>query len=194
VDLSRSGHDDAATNVIADVIAAMAPNAAPPCCPTVSEWGRGFARYAERGDAQIPTALVDRASDLYAELCETQGPTRLLHGDLHHYNVLRDHERGWLAIDPKGVVGEIEYEVGAWLRNPGELPDILTSPVIIQRRIGTLSSRLGLDASRVLRWAFAQAVLSAIWLVEDGYAVDGGTPALRLAEVLGDGGRAMGDG
>ena len=192
VALSRTGHDGAATEVLADVIAAMAPNAAPPWCPTVREWGRGFARYVERGAAQIPAALVDRASDLYAELCETQGPTRLLHGDLQHYNVLRDHERGWLAIDPKGVVGEVEYEVGALLRNPAELPDTLTSPTIIERRIGTLSSRLGLDAERVLRWAFAQAVLSAIWLVEDGYAVDGGTMALRLAEVLGDRGMREG--
>ena len=194
VELTRGGDDDAATDVLADVIAAMAPNAASPWCPTVSEWGRGFARYLQRGGVQIPASLVRRASDLYAELCETQGPTRLLHGDLQHYNVLRDHERGWLAIDPKGVVGEIEYEVGALLRNPGELPDVLTSPTIIERRIGTLRSRLGLDADRVLRWAFAQAVLSVIWLVEDGYAVDGGTPALRLAEVLRGAGRATGDG
>ena len=42
----------------------------------------------------------------------------LLHGDLQHYNVLLDKDRGWVAIDPKGVVGELEYEVGALLRNP----------------------------------------------------------------------------
>ena len=130
--------------------------------------GRGFARYIERADARIPAALVGRASDLYAELCETQGSTRLLHGDLQHYNVLRDHERGWLAIDPKGVVGEVEYEVGASLRNPGELPDVLADRGRIERRVGMMSSRLGLDAHRVLGWAFAQAVLSAIWLPQFG--------------------------
>ncbi|HEX5074941.1 MAG TPA: aminoglycoside phosphotransferase family protein [Gemmatimonadaceae bacterium] len=194
VDLTRAGDDAAATTGIADVIAAMAPGAAPPWCPTVSEWGRAFARYVEHGDTQIPAALVDRASGLYAELCETQGPTRLLHGDLQHYNVLRDDRRGWLAIDPKGVVGELEYEVGALLRNPGELPEVLTSPAIIERRVDTLSSRLGLDANRVLSWAFAQAVLSAIWLVEDGHSVDGNSASLRLARMLGDGGWATGDG
>jgi len=98
--------------------------------------------------------------------------------------VLRDRERGWLAIDPKGVVGELEYEVGALLRNPVELPDIVTNPAIIERRIGTVSARLGRDADRVLCWAFAQAVLSATWLVEDGQMVDAGTPSLRLARAL----------
>ena len=197
VDLTRGGHDDAATEAIADVIAAMVPNAAPPWCPTVSEWGRGFAWYMERGDARIPSALVARASDVYAELCETQGPTRLLHGDLQHYNVLRDHKRGWLAIDPKGVVGEVEYEVGASLRNPGALPDVLSNPATIERRIGTVSSRLGLDAHRVLRWGFAQAVLSAIWLIEDGYAIDANAAPLQLAgamaSMIGDGRRTAGD-
>jgi streptomycin 6-kinase len=191
VDLTRSGHDQAATEILADVIATMAPNAAPPWCPTVSDWGRGFTRYAGRGDSQIPASLVARASDLFAALCETQGPTRLLHGDLQHYNVLRDDQRGWLAIDPKGVVGEVEYEMGALLRNPVELPDILTSPAIIERRIDVVSGRLGLDAARVLRWAFVQAVLSAIWMIEDGHAIG---EAVRIAQMLGDGGRATGDG
>jgi streptomycin 6-kinase len=184
VDLTRRGHDQAATEILADLIATMAPNAAPPWCPAVRDWGRGFARYAGRGDSQIPASLVARASDLFAELCETQGPTRLLHGDLQHYNVLRDDRRGWLAVDPKGVVGEVEYEMGALLRNPVELPDILTSPAIIERRIDAVSRRLGLDAARVLRWAFAQAVLSAIWMVEDGGVIDVDAP-IRVARVLG---------
>lgn len=167
VDFTRAGDDDAATEAIADVIAAMAPNAAPPWCPTVGDWGRAFARYIESGDTQIPRHLVDRASDVYAELCATQGRTRLLHGDLQHYNVLRDYERGWVAIDPKGVVGEVEYEVGAMLRNPCELPDVVANPATMEQRVDTLSARLGLDRDRVQRWAFAQAVLSEIWIVED---------------------------
>jgi streptomycin 6-kinase len=184
VDLARDGQDDAATEILAEVIASMSPNAAPPWCPTVTEWGRGFAWYVERGDAQIPAPIVRRASDVYMELCETQRAPRLLHGDLQHYNVLRDDQRGWLAIDPKGVVGEVEYEVGALLRNPGELPAVLANPTTIEKRVSTLSSRLGLDADRVLRWGFAQAVLSAIWLVEDGFAVDVNSPALLLAREI----------
>lgn len=51
--------------------------------------------------------------------------------DLQHYNVLFDDARGWLAIDPKGVVGEVEYEIGAILRNPIERPDLFAAPEIV---------------------------------------------------------------
>jgi streptomycin 6-kinase len=184
VELSRRGRDDDATGILADVIASMSPDPAPPWSPTVSELGRGFAWYVKSGDTQIPPALVHGGSETYAQLCDTQRATRLLHGDLQHYNVLRDERRGWLAIDPKGVVGEVEYEVGASLRNPGELPDLLAEPATIERRVGRMASHLGLDADRVLRWAYADAVLSAIWLVQDGHVVDPDSPPLRLAHTL----------
>ena len=185
VELTRESRDAAATEILGDVIASMLPNAAPSWCPTVSEWGRGFTWYINSGDTQIPAPLVHRASGIYTELCETQRATRLLHGDLQHYNVLRDQRRGWLAIDPKGVVGEVEYELGASLRNPVELPGVFAGPTTIERRVSTLSTRLGLDARRVLRWGFAQAVLSAVWHVEDGYEVDAASsPPLQLARAI----------
>jgi len=184
VEVTKDGRDTAATEILADVIASMSPDAAPSWCPTVSDWARGFTWYIDSGDTQIPAPLVHRASEIYTELCETQRGVRLLHGDLQHYNVLRDHHRGWLAIDPKGVVGEVECEVGALLRNPAELPAILSNPATIEQRIRTLSSRLGLDAGRALRWGFAQAVLSAIWCLEDGYAIDASNPSLQLARAI----------
>ena len=184
VEVTMDGRDTAATEILADVIASMSPDAAPSWCPTVSDWARAFTWYVDSGDTQIPAPLVRRASEIYSELCETQRGARLLHGDLQHYNVLRDQRRGWLAIDPKGVVGEVECEVGALLRNPAELPAILSNPATIEQRVRTLSSRLGLDAGRVLRWGFAQAVLSAIWYVEDGYAIDASNPSLHRARAI----------
>ena len=185
VELTREDQDAEATEILADVIASMSPNAAPSWCPTVTDWGLGFTRYVESCDMRVPAPLVHRASEIYTDLCATQHATRLLHGDLQHYNVLRDQQRGWLAIDPKGVVGEIEYELGASLRNPVDLPAVFGNPTTIERRVTTLSTLLGLDAGRVLRWAFAQAVLSAIWHVEDGYDVDADTSApLQLARAI----------
>ena len=71
---------------------------------------------------------------MYVDLSGSQRSTRLLHGDLQHYNVLFDTDRGWLAIDPKGVVGELEHEIGAVLRNPDERPDLFLSSSVIERR------------------------------------------------------------
>ena len=103
----------------------------------------------------------------------------LLHGDLHHYNVLFDNERGWVAIDPKGVVGELEYEIGAILRNPVELPELFADPAVVERRLKTLTGLLSLNYTRALIWSFAQAILSAIWGVEDGYPISPNDPPQR---------------
>jgi streptomycin 6-kinase len=184
VEVVASGRDEEATAILADVIAAMSPSAPPPGCATVEEWGRGFAWYETRGDERIPASLVSRARKVYEEMCHSQTNVRLLHGDLHHSNVLFDRDRGWAAIDPKGVVGELEYEVGASLRNPREHPEVLSDPATIERRVATFAARLRLDSSRIRRWAFAQAVLSAIWTIQDGGHLDSNDPSLLLARVL----------
>jgi streptomycin 6-kinase len=103
---------------------------------------------------------------------------------LHHDNVLFDQERGWLAIDPKDVIGELEYEVGAALRNPLERSDFFADSAVIRRRVDTFSEALGLRAARILAWAFAQAVLSAVWAIEDNATRPAGRPSLCLAEAL----------
>ena len=179
VDLVKRGKDEAATLILAEVMEKLAHHEAPVECPTVADWGRGFDRYLESGDQQIPLELVHEARELYQELASSQRTTMLLHGDLQHYNVLFDNDHGWVAIDPKGVVGELEYEVGAILRNPVDLPEYYTTPAIINRRLRTLTDLLNLDHSRALNWSFAQAVLSAIWQVEDGER-----PSLLLAKTL----------
>lgn len=185
VTMALAGRDDEATDILADVVRRMSrPGPPPPGTPAAERWGRAFGWYLATGDAQIPRGLVEHGRDVYLELCASQRETRLLHGDLQHYNVLSDHARGWLAIDPKGVVGEVEYELGAALRNPGERPELFASPAIVARRLRRYEAALALDAGRALAWAFAQAVLSAVWYVEDGFAVDARNPSLLLADAI----------
>jgi streptomycin 6-kinase len=64
-------------------------------------------------------------------------------------------------------VGELEYELGALLRNPVELPDLYTHPAVFNRRVEILTNLLQLDPSRIRAWSFSQSVLSAIWNIED---------------------------
>ncbi len=184
VSLVRRGADDEATTILAQVIAKLANHTPPAECPTVTDWGRSFDRYVQSGDQQIPEGLVREAHVVYNNLAASQRTTMLLHGDLQHYNVLFDRERGWVAIDPKGVVGELEYEVGALLRNPGELSELFTNQATIERRLNILTTLLPLDHTRALEWAFAQAVLSAVWTVEDEYVVEPNNSALQLARTL----------
>jgi streptomycin 6-kinase len=181
VTLVLEGRDDEATEVLAALLRRMSPGDPPAGCATAEAWGLGFGRYLATNDVRIPHDLVLHAQRVYSELASAQREPALLHGDLQHYNVLRDESRGWLAIDPKGVIGELEYEIGAALRNPYERPDLLASPDTIERRLAIFYDALGIDVDRARAWAFAQAVLSAIWNVEDGHAVDENNAALQLA-------------
>jgi streptomycin 6-kinase len=172
-ELVLAGRDDEATGHLCAVAAALHNPALPAetsgmVFPRVEDWGSGFARYRRSGDGSLPAALVERAGALFAELAASQDSRRLLHGDLHHDNILWDERRGWLAIDPKGVLGEAAYEFGAALRNPASAPTLVASPAVADRRSHIIAERLGLDRWRVVAWAFAQAVLAAVWAWEDG--------------------------
>lgn len=187
--LSDVSDDAVAVPAAAAVMRALwrpAPAAHP--FPSVADWARGVDRYI----AAFPTAgpyprdLVEEASQLFAELLATSGPPVVLHGDLHHDNILASARAPWLAIDPKGVVGEPAYEVGALLRNPGSQiesePDLRG---LLSRRIALFSRELDMDPERLRKWGMAQAVLSACWHWEDR---DGPpTLAFRVAEALSSG-------
>jgi streptomycin 6-kinase len=183
-EMALGGRDDEATAIMAEVMLRMSnPDSGLHPFSSIEDWGRGFDHYLAGRDRPLPLGLVERARALFAELAASQGERRLLHGDLQHYNVLFDRRRGWTAIDPKGVVGEAEYEVGAALRNPDH-PELYASRKTVERRVGRYADALGLDPGRVLGWGFAQAVLSVVWSVEDGHPVDAGSPVLQLARVI----------
>jgi streptomycin 6-kinase len=165
-----AGDDDGATAVLCDVMTALHRDAVPPAeLATVEDWGADLSQ-DHPPDSPLPLALVSRAAAVFDELCRSQGPRVCLHGDLHHDNVLFDAKRGWVAIDPKGVIGERAYECGALLRNPTEDAARFADPTIIDRRVRIVCERLGLDRPRVIGWCFAQAVLSAVWALQDGRA------------------------
>ncbi|HMM40718.1 MAG TPA: aminoglycoside phosphotransferase family protein [Thermomicrobiales bacterium] len=164
--------DDEAMAIAADVMAEMwQPEPAAHGFPHVADWARGLARLRERfdgGTGPLPRWLVEQAEALFAELLPSMSALVVLHGDLHHENILAASRAPWLAIDPKGIVGEPAYEPGALLRNP--IPEIATMPQLprlLSRRIDLLSERLDLDRQRVRGWGIAQAVLSAWWDIDD---------------------------
>jgi streptomycin 6-kinase len=184
-DVAVSDNDEQATEALGEVVSAMrATNPPVEGYATAEHWELGFERYLQSGDSQIPHELVRDAQALYRRLCSTQRDVRLLHGDLQHYNVLLDDARGWVAIDPKGVVGEIELELSASLRNPHEIPELYSNAAVVERRVRQLASALLVNESRVLEWAYAAGVLSAIWSVEDHDVVTADDPALCLVRAI----------
>ena len=136
--------------------------------PTVTEWAGDLAKLRKRfdgGTGPLPADLIAQAETLFRELLSSAEPSVLLHGDLHHFNILAARRSPWLAIDPQGLAGEPAYEVGALLRNP--YPHLFTDPKVQRRRIEVLHEELGFAKNRILGWGIAQAVLSAWWSLED---------------------------
>ena len=139
--------------------------------PTVARWAAGLTRLRQQfdgGTGPFPAKWVDKAESLFNELLPSQAEPVLLHGDLHHWNILQAQRAPWLALDPKGIAGEPVYEVGALLRNPFPWLAEQPSPTrILARRVDILAELLGFDRGRIIGWGAAQAVLSGWWLFED---------------------------
>ena len=111
----------------------------------------------------------------------------VLHGDLHHENLLDSGARGWLVIDPKGLIGERSFEYANLFRNPDI--DIALAPGRMSRQVDIVAARAGLDRRRLLTWILAYAGLGAAWSLSSGddpapglahrQACRGGAGALR---------------
>lgn len=138
--------------------------------PAIADWAAGMERHRQRFDGTsgiLPAPLFDLAERLFVELLATQEAIMVLHGDLHHGNILSSTRRGWLAIDPKGIVGEPAYETANWLRNPLSFLEWDEPGRVLRRRIDQFGDLLGFDRRRIRDWGIAQTMLSACWYIED---------------------------
>lgn len=150
--------------------------------PTAGDWAAQLLAATPEAAGPLPPRLVTEAQRLYVDLLASSAPPVLLHGDLHHGNILR-HGEGWIAIDPKGVIGEPAYECGPLLFNP--LPEVASwpdLPRVLGRRVDILADALGFERERIIGWGIARAVLSAVWSYE-GHG-SGWEPAIAIAEAL----------
>jgi streptomycin 6-kinase len=156
----------------------------PPGCtlPHLRDHGGSFRKYLAQDAEPIPRALVERAARLFDELCATAPHERVLHGDLHHGNVLRHGPHGWLAIDPVALIGDPGYDCAAMLYNPD--PDRREPALLrlVPARIEQLAAGFGLPVERVRAWGFVMGVLSELWTLEATGAAR--TRALDVAVLL----------
>jgi streptomycin 6-kinase len=107
--------------------------------------------------------LAENAARLAQHLLDTSPPPAMLHGDLHHFNVLRQGS-DWVAIDPEGMVGDPAYECAAFLRNP--VPELADDPDLVdrlRRRILRFSGMLGDAPERIWGWGLVRTAQTVSW-------------------------------
>ncbi|MBN2388843.1 MAG: phosphotransferase [Anaerolineales bacterium] len=183
--LHQDGLSDEAQTAVAAQVMRRIWRPAPPDEPliTLESWFNELRNLRPRfggGTGPFPPRLVESVEALLPDLFGETSERVLLHGDCHHYNILKS-ERGWLIIDPKGVVGPPGYEVGPLMLNPW---DAFTRPPdakeIAIRRLEVLSEVLGIEQDCLHAWAICHTLLSAWWdLSEDN---TGGESTLACGE------------
>ncbi len=141
--------------------------------PSISQWLEALDK------ADFDTQLLHSAKNKRDALLSTMNSLKLLHGDLHLDNIL-ENDGEWICIDPKGVLGEPEFEAAAFdIFAPSEIATAST-PLFLER-IDKLAKVMHLAPDRLRDWFFVRLVLSAAWSLEDG-----GDPskAIKLATLL----------
>jgi streptomycin 6-kinase len=166
-DMARNGRDDEATRIICATVAKLhAPRAKPrPDLVPLPQWFQELAPAAA-----IHGGVFTTSAKLAHALLADPRDVGVLHGDIHHDNVLDFGERGWLAVDPKRLLGERAFDYANLFCNP-DLADpahpVATAPGRFARRLEIVSDVAGLEPQRLLQWIVAWCGLSAAWYLSD---------------------------
>lgn len=163
-ELVRSNQDDEATRAIAFAIQNL---------ETSDPWKgsfphiRDFDRNLSKLKPHVESILVDKAHDLLKDLCKDKTKDCLLHGDIHHDNVLKSGDT-WKVIDPHGYVGPKAFETGAMVRNPYDcFPDDKSLDTILNRRLDLMAEVLSYPRDEIQAWSFLYTMIATAWGLED---------------------------
>jgi streptomycin 6-kinase len=177
--------EDAANDVIVELLGLLhSPSAQPPpahLVPLRRQFRALFAKVQQGGDTEL-SGTLRRCAEIADGLLASQIDIRALHGDLHHENIISGSTRGWLAIDPQGLIGDPAYDCANVFGNPKEASSDIIDPQRINRLLGLFAPVIGCSEEKILRYAIAHAGLSICWSLEDGDGMSGSSNAMeRLA-------------
>ncbi len=130
----------------------------------------------------LPSDMIDTVQNLFAEIIDPLNEKTLIHGDFHPQNILRSERDDWLAIDPKGVVGDPLYDAAVIVCEPPRRPTRLDQKQFLARRIDQLAEEFKVDRQLITQWCLSHSVLSGCWALGDHG--DRWKPAFARASVL----------
>lgn len=179
-DMSWIGNDAQACRIICHAASRLhlSRNASTPALTPLHHWFRDLAPAAKKHGGTLT-----RCAAVANVLLSSPHDEVVLHGDLHHGNILDFGTRGWLAIDPKGLVGERGFDYANIFTNP-DLAEptrpVAIKPEIFMQRVNIVSEVARIERQRLLMWIVAWCGLSSVWFLQEG---DSTTVPLRIAEL-----------
>jgi streptomycin 6-kinase len=172
IDLARNGSDDEASHIICKVVAQLHKPASPLPPENIVPLTRWFRQL--QPTAALHGGILSLAAKTADELLATPRDNVILHGDVHHGNILDFGQKGWLAIDPKGISGERGFDYANLFCNPDQ--PTATAEGRLSRQVSIVAQAAGLERRRLLQWVLSYAGLSAAWSINDGE-----TPKIALS-------------
>ena len=131
----------------------------------LNDWFDGLKRAS---GTTFPRDYATRALEYYDELSADMKNVFLLHGDLHHDNILSAKREPFLVIDPKGIIGHLGYDIGVFLNNHHDWLDWDTRlEGRLDQAIAEFAIAFDLEESVIRKWAFCQMVLSWWWMFDE---------------------------
>ncbi len=184
--------DLAALQTLAEILARLSAVAAPPDLRRLSDIAVDLLDRTTRA----LTLVRDPSQHLLIKACASaleevlpEAGDRLLHWDLHYFNILAPHpadqREPWLAIDPKPLAGDPGFELLAALHNRWD--DAVATgdvPRAIRRRFDLMTDILGLDRRRATAWTLARVLQNALWDVEHDDTMWSTEPDRAIAQTL----------
>ena len=161
-EMAKNGRDDEASTIICGVVQKL--HAAKPPYPDglvpLDTWFRDL----EPAAAKYGRVFA-QCSSVANQLLNDQRDITVLHGDIHHNNILDFGNNGWLAIDPKGLIGERGFDYANIFCNPDA--GTATKPGRLAEQVRIISKITEIEPRRLLQWIIALAGLSAAWEIND---------------------------
>jgi streptomycin 6-kinase len=184
IPLVQQGKDDEATAIIGDVLNKLHAStraALPDGITPLNVWFRELFKKAEEDSRAGHHSIYVRGAHIAEGLLAEPRDVYVLHGDIHHENIRHHAQRGWLAFDPKGLIGERTFDAVNPLRNPMDMPTLVFDEARLLKTAEILSQKLNLELSRLLTFTFAFTCLSASWIF---YSGDEPVLDLKIAEMV----------
>ena len=157
------GDEDKANKIVCDLVSKLHATG----CKQIPElvplpvWFRAL-----RDRAEQYGGILANCNEIAGHLINSETDTVALHGDIHYDNILDSENQGWIAIDPKGLLGDRAFDYANIFCNP----DFTTaaSPVRLSKQVRLIAGEAALDPQNLLKWVIAWAGLSATWILGDG--------------------------
>lgn len=163
-ELARQGWDEEATRILCATISHLHqphPEPRPSAVVPLTQWFDAL-----WAGAPALGRFWGHCARTARELLATPREVTVLHGDIHHGNVLDFGPLGWLAIDPKGLYGERAFDYANLFCNPDGARALVRDH--FNRRVEWGVEASGIERRRLLQWILAWTGLSTAWMLEDG--------------------------